>query len=381
MTSARTGRRTLITRSVSVLAERGQPGRVVAQRLDRLRLAGLRGGRRAWQVTGRTHEGVLHDRHARRYRVIWGAAAADVGAEIAELGNEFLLLRRGERSTVVRFHLVMLDHPATIALALDKAVVHRLLHERGLPVPDHFLFDAHDRPRAEAVVNEHVGSFVVKPANGTGGGSGVTCGVRTADDLARAWAAATAWDDEIMVEETVAGNEYRLLFLDGELLDVVRRERPSLTGDGHSTVLDLFVAENQRRIAAGDDEVARLLRLDLDALLALRASGYSVRAVPERGATVVAKGTVGENARSDNEGGSLLDPSIVAAASAAVEAARLRLAGVDLVTADPNLPLKATGGAILEVNGTPGFHYHYEVANEPATAVATTVLERLLDDG
>jgi cyanophycin synthetase len=95
---------------------------------------------------------------------------------------------------------------------------------------------------------------------------------------------------------------------------------------------------------------------------------------------LVAKGTVGENARADNEGGWFLDPSIVSAASSAVEAARLRLAGVDLVTADPNLPLKATGGAILEVNGTPGFHYHYEVANEPAP-VATAVLERLLDDG
>ena len=380
MTSARADRRTLITRSVSALADRGQPGRVMAQRLDRLRLGGLRGGRRAWQVTGRTHEGDLHDRHARRYKAIWEAAAAAVGADVEEMGNEFLLLSRGERSTVVRFHLVMLDHPATTALALDKAVVHRLLRERGLPVPDHYLFDAHDRQGAEVLVNERKVSFVVKPANGTGGGLGVTCGVRTADDLARAWAAATAWDDEVMIEETVMGNEYRLLFLDGKLLDVVRRERPTLTGDGHSTVLDLFVEENQRRIAAGDDEVARLLRLDLDALLALRSAGYSVRGVPARGATLVAKGTVGENARADNEGGWFLDPSIVSAASSAVEAARLRLAGVDLVTADPNLPLKATGGAILEVNGTPGFHYHYEVGNEPAP-VATAVLERLLDDG
>jgi cyanophycin synthetase len=353
----------------------------MAQRLDRLRLAGLRGGRRAWEVTGRPNEEMLHDRHARLYRRIWGAAGAAVGADVEELGNEFLVLRQGLRSTVVRFHLVMLDHPATTALALDKAVVHRLLRDRGLPVPDHHLFDAHDRNGAEAVVNKRQGSYVVKPANGTGGGSGVTCGVRTADDLARAWAAAVAWDDEVMLEETVAGDEYRLLFLDGELLDVVRRRRPTLTGDGTSSVLDLFVAENRRRIDAGDDEVARLLRLDLDALLALRDASYSLRAVPEHDAAVVAKGTVGENARAENEGGWVLDPSIVAAASAAVEATRLRLAGVDLVASDPNRPLQSTGGAILEVNGTPGFHYHYQVAGEPAASVATAVLERVLDSG
>jgi hypothetical protein len=33
----------------------------------------------------------------------------------------------------------------------------------------------------------------------------------------------------------------------------------------------------------------------------------------------------------------------------------------------------------LEVNGTPGLHYHYEVFNaEQATAVAVPLLERLL---
>jgi glutathione synthase/RimK-type ligase-like ATP-grasp enzyme len=352
----------------------------MAHRLDRLRLAGLRGGRRAWQVTGRPHESVLYDRHARLYRRIWGEAAAAVGANVEELGDEFLLLRRSERSTIVRFHLVMLDHPATTALALDKAVVHRLLRDRALPIPNHNLFDAHDQQGAEVVIKERPGSFVVKPANGTGGGSGVTCGVETPDDLARAWAAATAWDNEIMVEETIAGDEYRLLFLDGELLDVVRRRRPTLTGDGHSSVLDLIVGENRRRIQAGDDEVARLLRLDLDAHFALRAAGYSVRAVPAEGASVVVKGTVGENARADNTGGWALHPSIVKVASSAVDAVRLRLAGVDLVTPDPNLPLDAAGGAILEVNGTPGFHYHYEVAGEPAMPVATAVLERLLDN-
>jgi cyanophycin synthetase len=353
----------------------------MAQRFDRLRLAGLRGGRRAWQVTGRPHEEVLFGRHARLYRRIWSAAAADVGADVEDLGNEFLLLRRGERSTVVRFHLVMLDHPANTALALDKAVVHRLLRDCGLPVPDYHLFDAHEWNLAEAVLNECRAALVLKPANGTGGGSGVTCGVRTMDDLARAWAAATAWDDKVIVEETVAGDEYRLLFLDGELLDVVRRRRPTLTGDGRSSVLDLLVGENRRRIDAGDQEVARLLHLDLDALLALRAGGYSVRGVPEQGAEVIAKGTVGENARADNDGGWVLDPSVVAAAAAAKDAARLRLAGVDLVTPDPHLPLEAAGGAILEVNGTPGFHYHYEVSGEATATVATTVLELLLDDG
>ena len=55
------------------------------------------------------------------------------------------------------------------------------------------------------------------------------------------------------------------------------------------------------------------------------------------------------------------------------------MAGVDLVTADLSRPLAESGGAILEVNGTPGLHYHYEVADRPsATHVAIPILRALL---
>jgi D-alanine-D-alanine ligase-like ATP-grasp enzyme len=55
------------------------------------------------------------------------------------------------------------------------------------------------------------------------------------------------------------------------------------------------------------------------------------------------------------------------------------LAGVDVITTDQAVSLRRSGGAVLEVNVTPGLHYHYEV-RDPARAVpvAERVLERLL---
>ncbi len=367
-----------LVRGLDLLARSGKPGGALAARVDRLRIAGIRSGRVGWQVTGSGNSPQLFERQAALYRQIWGEAANTLGARIEDLGGEFFSIQRDGVETIVRFHLVMIDHPATIALALDKPVVHRLLRGSDLPVPDYCLVDLRSRREAVSFLLDG-GPCVVKPANGTGGGSGVTCGVESPDDLSRAWLAAAPFDDHILIERTIHGKEYRLLFLDGELLDVIRRARPTVEGDGHSRVIGLIGDECRRRLDAGPDEVARLLRLDLDAALALRAEGWSPRSVPPSGQRVVVKATVGENARADNTTVRELSPAIVRSAARAVALTRVRLAGVDLVTPDPNSSLEGSGGAILEVNGTPGLHYHYEVADpEGATKVAVTILDRLL---
>jgi len=371
-------RPTRLVRGLDGLARSGKPGGAVAARVDRLRIAGIRSGRMGWRVTGSVNDPKLYERQAALYRRIWEEAASTLGARIEDLGGEFFAIHRDGVETIVRFHLVMIDHPATIALALDKPVVHRLLRGSDLPVPDYRLVDLRSRGEAMSFLLDG-GPCVVKPANGTGGGSGVTCGVESPDDLSRAWLAAAPFDDHILIERAIYGKEYRMLFLDGVLLDVICRARPSVEGDGRSQVIGLIGDECRRRLDAGPDEVARLLHLDLDAALALRADGWSARSVPPSGQRVVVKGTVGENARADNTTVRGLAPAIVRSAARAVALTRVRLAGVDLVTPDPDAPLEDSGGAILEVNGTPGLHYHYEVADpERATKVAVPILDRLL---
>jgi hypothetical protein len=52
------------------------------------------------------------------------------------------------------------------------------------------------------------------------------------------------------------------------------------------------------------------------------------------------------------------------------------------VTPDPTRSLVEAGGTILEVNATPGLHYHYQVANPAhAAPVAVPILKRLLETG
>lgn len=211
----------------------------------------------------------------------------------------------------------------------------------------------------------------------------MTCSVESADDLGRAWLAAAQLSSRVLVERAVPGDEYRLLFLDGRLLDVVRRAPPTVRGDGRSRVGDLMAAENQCRLDdGGGTGVTRLLHVDLECELTLRSSGLSLRSVPAEGEVVTVKRAVSDNAGPENVTVRDLSAEIVAAAATAARATRLRLAGVDLVTPDPTRALADTNGAILEVNGTPGLHYHYQVADrDGATPVAVPILAALLAEG
>jgi ABC-type polysaccharide/polyol phosphate transport system ATPase subunit len=150
-----------------------------------------------------------------------------------------LLLEEGRLTahadTRVRQNCTAIDDPVTLAVALNKTLVNRLLADAGLPVPRGVAFTLRELGQAVAFLEAAPGPCVVKPASGTGGGEGVTTGIRTRRQLAWAATLAAQSSSEMLLEEQVDGHNYRLLYLDGELLDAVQRRPPSVTGDGRPT--------------------------------------------------------------------------------------------------------------------------------------------------
>jgi D-alanine-D-alanine ligase-like ATP-grasp enzyme len=357
----------------------GKRGRTVASWLDLMRSTGVRP---AWRrVRAERQQGGFTD-HARDavYREIWTDAAAATGAELADLSSGFFLLRRGDATTRVWRQVVSLDDPVTLRLALSKRLVHLLLGEAGVPVPKHLAFDFRKLDSGLDFLVSSPGPCVVKPADGTGGGDGATAGISAPADLVRARLHASRYSDELMIERQVEGAVYRLLFLDGELLDVVRSLPPHVVGDGRSTVERLMAAENERRLQAGGAAGISLLTVRLDTLLALRRQRLTLASVPAPGQAVEVQTVTNDAGPDDNETvHERMSPAVVDHARTAAQIVGVRLCGVDVITSDPTRPLRETGGAVTEVNGTPGLHRHYHVADRAgARRVAVPVLERLL---
>ena len=117
-------------------------------------------------------------------------------------------------------------------------------------MPDHRELNVSDFDSALGFMRGSGSSCVVKPANGTSGGAGVTGCVTDAVGLGRARLSAARFDDTLLIERQIPGDMYRLLYLDGKLIDVVRRRSPRVTGDGRSSIMELIIAENRRRLEA-----------------------------------------------------------------------------------------------------------------------------------
>jgi cyanophycin synthetase len=313
----------------------------------------------------------------RFYGDAWRQAAQAVGGDVTVLSGPLLRIGFDGGRLLVRENVTSLDDPVTLAIAGDKPLVYGLLAAQGIPVPEHAVVSHDDLDGAAAFIRRVAAPCVAKPAVDGAGGAGVTTGLRDRRRLAAALARAGAWSQDVLLERQVDGGSYRLLYLDGELLDAVLRRPPTLRGDGRSTIRALIAAENAERAARGAEVAQTLLRVDRDARATLQRQGHGLESVPPAGTLVQVKTVVNDNRWDENEGATgRLCPEVVQVGAAAAQAVGARLAGVDILTADPGAPLDRSGGVVLEVNTTPGYYYHYRRRGGEAP-VATMILERL----
>jgi cyanophycin synthetase len=308
-------------------------------------------------------------------RALWTEAAAEVGATVADPEAGRLEIRCGDAAATVVGQRTSLNAPAAVALAGDKPAAYGAVARAGVPVPEHLAFETGDLEPGRAFLARGPVPCVVKPAVGSGG-DGVTGGVRSAGDLRRAALSASRFASRLLVERQVEGDVFRLLVLDGEVLDAVRRLPPRIEGDGVSTVEELIFAEYDRRLGANGDGGLKPFAVDLDCLLALAGAGLSLRSVPAAGTVVPVKTVTNYNRRDENEAVEAVSHELKAQAVAAAAALGLRLAGVDVVT-----PSTGGGGIVVDVNASPALHHHGYVADRAAAArVAVPILRTLLEE-
>lgn len=313
-----------------------------------------------------------------RYGEIWSEAARALDARVVDLGGGFLEISAGGRRARVRGRFTGLDGDVTLRLVRDKTAVNRLLRAAGVRLPGQIELEGGDLERARGFMARWPPPWVLK-LTGTSGGQGITTGLRTWEDFELARRRALVDGSRLVLERQITGDVHRLLVLDGEVIAVLRRLPSRVIGDGSRKVRELIDAENRMRLATSRYGTS-LVFIDLECVVTLREQGLSLNAVPAAGRTVTLKRVTNQNGAEDNfTVRAPVDPEVAEEARRAAGVAGLRLAGIDIVTTDVGRPLAETGGALIEVNGAPGLHYHYAVADPAnATAVAVPILRTLL---
>lgn len=313
----------------------------------------------------------------RFYTDLWQQTADNIGAVCTRWDSGFTRIERDGLTTIVRQSTVMLDDQLTLDIMGNKAVVYELMAEKGYAVPNHLVFPVSEFAACRDFFLSQRRPVVLKPASGTGGGRGVTTGIRTVKALKKAFRLAARFDSRLIVEEQLEGHSYRLLYIGGRFVEAVRRDAPIVVGDGKHTIRHLVAMENARRLASDPVTALSPLKLDRDCQNMLNNQGLRPGDCLEQGRSIKLKKAINENGCEQNYRVSDdVHPDTVRLGAALVRDLGVAFAGIDVICKDISMPLSANNGLISEINTTPGIHHHYLVSGSATECpVAEQVLE------
>ena len=313
----------------------------------------------------------------RAYFNWWVAAAEEMGAEITDIGQRYCRITKGELSTIIQDSSVNIDTYLSAMLVGNKPFIHDILESTGCRVPRYREYDFADLETAADFMASVGGRFVVKPSAGWAG-FGVTTGVNSRSRLRRASIAAASanFRQRPMIEEEVEGDSFRLLYLDGRLIDAVQRRRPTVIGDGKSTIRQLIRRENEQRLGSGPSRAFWHLAVDLDCEFYLEDMGLSLSTVPPAGELRDVKNVANQNSNRDNSTVRRdVHPYFHDLGRRICSLLGVKFIGVDVMAPDLTVPLDDNGGMVNEINVSPGLHHHELIANpEEGAKVFSQVL-------
>lgn len=250
-------------------------------------------------------------------------------------------------------------------LARDKVACAKVLRSAGLPVPTHHLVS--NAEQAVTAANTLGYPVVVKPAN-LDGGRGVFAGLSSPEAVQRAYGDAAKLSKQILVEQFIAGNDYRLQVFKGEVFWVVHRRPACVRGNGVNTVNELVACTNMQRrqtvtkvaVDPMTEQGGKPIALDEEALEWLGKQGLSPASVPANGQIVRLRGAANVGLGGTREGVALdqVHPDNIKLVSKAASLLKLDLAGIDLLIPDIARSWRESGGGICEVNGQPQLAAH-----------------------
>lgn len=267
-----------------------------------------------------------------------------------------------------------------VEIACDKELAKELLKQASIPVP---LGETVETEEGAIAAAEQVGGpVVIKPLDGQQG-KGVSLNLTTPDEVRRAFQIASDYSSRVLVEEMLAGQDYRVLVVNGKMVAASIRRPCNVIGDGLLTIRELIEVENQNPLR-GEGHEKPLTKIPVDAILLayLQKKGLSLDSRPELGERVYLR----EGANLSKGGTAadvtdLIHPEIARMCERAARVIGLDICGIDLILEEIFKPVRNGHGGIIEVNASPGLRMHLHPSEGEPRDVGAAIIDMLYPPG
>lgn len=227
----------------------------------------------------------------------------------------------------------------------------------------------------------------VKPVVGHKG-IGVTANIQNDEDLEAAFdRAVDAVEPEqsvqIIIEQSIEGNDFRLLCVDGKFVAATERQAASVVGDGISTIEELIDRAN-RSPERSDTPTSPMGKIHLDDAMYryLAEQDLSLDSVLERDRKVFLRKVANLSAGGLSiDATSTIHPDNIVLAQDVAQHFRLTCLGIDVMTRDLSRSWKEGNFAIIEINAAPGIFMHLKPTIGNSIDVTSHLLKTFFQSG
>lgn len=317
--------------------------------------------------------------------LLFDAIQKGVQVEILDESDQFLKLQHKDHIEYVKNGNMTSKDNYIVPLAMaNKTVTKKILSAAGFPVPAGAEFSTLEEGIAYySFIKDK--SIVIKPKS-TNFGLGISIFQEPTnlDSYQKALEIAFSEDSSVLVEEFIAGTEYRFFVLDGKCEAVLLRLPANVKGDGQHTIRELVATKNTNPLR-GRDHRSPLERIKLGEieLLMLEQQGYKADDILPKGGQVFLR----RNSNISTGGDSIdmteaMHPSYKKLAAEMATAIGAWVCGVDLIIPDSTLPAskKEPNCTCIELNFNPSMYMHTYCAEGPGQSITPNILAKLFPE-
>ena len=282
--------------------------------------------------------------------------------------------KHGKKEYIVGATQTRKDNYIVHYLTNDKFQSKEILQENKLNVPKGIMISnkLSEEQIEDLYENYEEKAIVIKPRT-TNGGVGITVFPTppTKSQFLKAIYYAFEFDNDVLIEQYLKGEEYRFLIVNGKCVSVVTRRSAQVIGNGKYTIEKLIAEKNKEEWHALLDTK---IKIDSPLKTYLTKTGRTLEDIPKKGEVV--KLRKNSNCSTGGESISLTDKMperFKKIAEKAAKAFESYVCGVDIIIDD----LEKDDYAILEANADPGYDINQWPYEGPDSHVGIEILKML----